>query len=297
MKALILSFFAFFTFASSAIAQFAESGPIKHQIPASLEPISVADMPEGKMYADFERQLLANLHNTKKLFDLILDFDYEVATEIDDRVETKVYQLVYPSKKSSKDVRASLIDWALPIYDYAEGIPEGRWLGNLGQVIQPYVRINNDLRNPEPDSEQTISDVSQIRIALSHLPRYEGISFRGVRLEVERAEGYYQVGKLAEDPAFISTSMRADIAQRFTFPEPNLAPVAYQKINIMFVVKGHSGRPISAIADDHDDEKEILFANGTKFKVVAKSPPFNLREYNGQQILGGRSQVIYMVEE
>lgn len=141
-----------------------------------------------------------------------------------------------------------------------------------------------------------ISNVGQIRAELSHLPRFEGISFRGARLEMARANSYYQVGKIAQDTAFISTSMRPEIARRFSFPEPNLAASEYQKINIMFVIKGYTGRPVSQIAGDHDNESEILFANGTKFKVVAKSPVYNLREFNSEPVFGGRSQVIVLEE-
>jgi hypothetical protein len=71
----------------------------------------------------------------------------------------------------------------------------------------------------------------------------------------------------------------------------NLVEEEYQKINLIFVIKGKNGRPVSQFADDHDDEAEILFANGTQFRVVAKSGLFKVPE------VGARNQIVFLKEE
>lgn len=279
-----------FAIALPAFAQFSESGRLTLQQASAGPVVSTASSEHADAYQKFEKQLLANIGTGSRLHTLIDDFDYETARFFADSIDRKIYALVgFESEGQTRE--QALPAWALPIYRYAEGIPEGRLLGNVGQVDQPYAVVNDELRNPAPDSPETIAWVSEMRSAMSFLPRYEGISFRGARLTKERADQYYQVGKLAQDAAFVSTSLKAEIALRFAYPLANLTDEAKAKIALLFVVIGKTGRPISPIADDHSDEAEILFANGTQFDVVAKSSLFTIRD------IEGRNQVIVLREK
>lgn len=281
-----------------SIAQIAESGSLYIQQPSAGNSISTAQMAEAKAYVQFEKQVTSNITNGPKLAAIINDFDYYVAQPVADSVDSKIYALI----KSAETVvheksKESLPKWAIPIYDYAEGIQEGHLEGNLGKVLQPYVKINDELRDSKPDSQETIDWVKQMRNSLSYLPMFEGISFRGARLTKEDAERFYSVGRIAVDKAFISSSMRPEIALRFALPMYNLDLKQYQKLNILFIIKGYSGRPISPLAVDHNDEAEIIFANGTQFRVVAKSPLFTYPDGPDIPEIRGKSQIIYLEEE
>lgn len=274
-----------------SLAASSESGPLLLQLPSAGPTISVTQLTQTKQYEKFEKQLLANIANGPKLASLIENFDYDVAKDVGNLVKTKIYKMAYSEDPQAGKVIDYLPDWAKPIYDYAEGVPESRMLGNYGQVMQPYAQVNDELRDNEPDSPATIEWVSQMRTALTHLPKFEGISFRGARLMKDKVEKYYQTGKLITDTAFISTSISSEIALRFAYPMYNLVDSEYKKINLLLVIKGQTGRPVSALADDHDDEDEILFANGTKLRVIAKSPVFKLPDVLAQ------NQIIVLKEE
>jgi hypothetical protein len=280
-----------FALAAPSYAQFAVSGPLTSQLPSAGEPILPGSYGQGKGYEQFEKLLQTSISNGARLLEAAQKFDEDVADQVADGVEMRIFSLSGLHDDYVGHVKEQLPAWAMPLYDYAEGVPESRMLGNLGQVEQPYFKINRELRDPAPDSKETVEWVAKIREALTHLPRFEGVSFRGARLPKNLADQFYPIGKLAQDKAFVSTSLRLNVALRFAFPMDNLVEEEYQKINLIFVIKGKNGRPVSQFADDHDDEAEILFANGTQFRVVAKSGLFKVPE------VGARNQIVFLKEE
>lgn len=269
---------------------YSESGPLLLE-PSVKEGISSQACEHAGAYKKFETQLMTNISKGPQLMSIILDFDYDIAGSHGEEVLNQTYKLLNNPQDMYENVKEKIPQWSLPIYEYTEGIPTGRLSKVKAPEFQPYEVINSELRDAEPDSPSTIEWVSRMRFALSHLPKYEGISFRGARLNLDRVEKYYPVGGLAQDKAFVSTSVSPEIALRFAQPVYNLVASAYDKINVLFVIKGFTGRAVSAFAEDHNDEDEILFANGTTFKVIAKSGLFKLPE------VLGRNQIIILQEE
>jgi hypothetical protein len=174
--------------------------------------------------------------------------------------------------------------WSLPIVQYA--------LGDESDDEQIYVTINRDLRDPKPDSASTEKWVTGMRQAMWRLPRFEGISFRGTRLSPARVKKYYQLSQSIVDPGFLSTSLNLSTALKFADPEVNGDDEATkkEKLAVIFIVHGKTGRPVSKFAHMHDHETEILFANGSPFTVTGISP-----EFVDKQL--GKSIVIVLVEK
>lgn len=252
--------------------------------------IAVSETQFGPAYEKFERELMENLKDGRKAIRLIDDLNYEASNDLTSVVNSKVIKATALHLEYGR-VKEQLPSWAKPIYDYIEGVPESRWESHFADIVQPYEKVNAELRDGKPDSKETVAWIAQMRSALAQIPRYEGISFRGARLPKEIADKKYQLGKLADEPAFVSTSIKPEVALRFALPMENLIAKEYLKTNILFVVKGRTGRPLDALADGYAGEQEVLFANGTKFRVTAKSPLFKLTEVKGN------NQIIVLHEE
>lgn len=286
----------FFSFALMvcAVAPATESGPITSELKSAGPTIAIQETEWAKAYEKIENLTLKKISRGDEIFTALNDFDFDVARHAAEFVDRNLLHLTRTGGLDESHVgrvKEFIPTWALPIYDYTEGVPESRSLGNIGKVVQPYEKVNDELRDGMPDSPETKNWVSKMREALKHLPRFDGLSFRGTRLTQEQIKKFYPAGGRALDSAFVSTSMKPEIASRFALAQYNLTDEEYQKIGIIFVIKGRTGRPVSTLADDHDDEAEILFANGTPFKVVAKSPLFKISE------ILGRYQIISLSEE
>ena len=181
-----------------------------------------------------------------------------------------------------------------------EAAEENKWARPLIQIAagdesddEPvYVRVNRDLRDGKPDSEETTVWVTKMREAMWHLPLVQGTTFRGTRLTPDRIEKYYPLNKLAVDAAFVSTSLEPSTAFNFAKPGVSGFPEEEnpQEIAAVFVVKGKTGRSVSQFAWMHSHEQEILFANGTPMTVVSKSQVFEDDDL-------GKSMVIVLSEQ
>ncbi len=179
-------------------------------------------------------------------------------------------------------VEASDMKWTIPIVQYAAG--------DDSDDEPIYVTANHELRGSNSHSQKTLAWTTSMRQALSHLPKIEGLFFRGSRLAPERVAKYYQVGKPASDLAFISSSLEPSTAFRFATPGVNGDDADdKKKIAIIIVILGKTGRPVSTFAHMHEHEEEILYANGTPMTVKAMSKVFD-------DTTLGRAQVVYLVE-
>ena len=202
-------------------------------------------------------------------------------------LEEAVSRIINPSGKFEsffEMIEAKENAWSMPIVQYA--------LGDESDDEQIYVTINRDLRDGKPDSAATTKWVTSMRQAMWHLPRYEGISFRGTRLTSARVKKYYQLNQPTVDPGFLSTALNPSTALKFAMPGINgdEDPRDKEKIAVFFVIRGKTGRPVSQFAHLHAHESEILFANGTPFKVTGIS-----REFVEKQL--GKSVVIVLTEQ
>lgn len=170
--------------------------------------------------------------------------------------------------------------WAVPLYEYAEG--------GENDETPLYETVNRELGDINPDSAKTTAWVKAARKAMEHLPRFEGITFRGTRLSPENIERFYPLGGLAKDSRFISTSVSPGIAFRFAQGGKD-GNLNINNLAVIFVIKGKTGRPVSNFANMHQGEAEILFANGTRMQVEAKGPIFKDPQL-------GRTQIIILNE-
>lgn len=285
----VVIFLIFNLFVTTLVhASIAMRGQLNFQLQTVGESVSVAKTPLASRYMKLEGLLAQTISSGtiadgEKALKLIRAFQ-EVGAEMGNQTAERIRKVINP-KGEQNHILELLTDWMWPIYNYVEG--------DNGEEEPQYVQVNTDLRNGDPDSAETIKWVTSMRQALSHLPKYEGISFRGARLTKERIEKYYTAGQRAQDLAFISTSLTPSTAFNFAKLHDNVIGDKEEesKINIVFVIKGHTGRPVSQFGNMHAHENEILFANGTPFKVVARSNIFNDKELNGL------TQIIILIEE
>lgn len=244
------------------------SGQLSFALRTAGAPIQVAAQPEAARYAAFQQSLIESMHNGPAALELIRRFDGVDNMSLINTVIQTVERAVDPESRWEEFydfVAAAENAWAMPIVEYT--------LGNESDEEQIYVTVNRELRDAAPDSELVSSWTKRMREAMWRLPRYEGISFRGTRLRPDQIARYYNVGQPAMDLAFISTSLSASTAFKFADPSVN-GEVEPDKISLVFVVIGKTGRPVSNFAHGHSHEQEILFANGTPMTVRAKSPVF-----------------------
>ena len=106
--------------------------------------------------------------------------------------------------------------------------------------------------------------------ALKKFPRYDGFVARGTALP-ETVFNEHKVGAVITYNAFTSTSVRASIAEGFSQRSGKKS---------FFLIYSHSGRPVMGLSQG---EGEVLFASGTKFKVLnhekdSESSYFLMRE-------------------
>lgn len=200
---------------------------------------------------------------------LIRQFDATDKIPVINSVFALVKRAIDPEGKW-KSVREFIADsqneWVSPIIDYILGVANDKGL--------IYLTVNYELRDTGTEDSEFVSEwTGRMREAMYRIPRFEGISFRGTRLTAEQAERYYPLGELAQDPAFVSTSLSVSMALKFADPRSR-STEQEETTALIFVVLGKTGRPIFNFATGLATEYEVLFANGTPMKVLAKTPVF-----------------------
>ncbi len=123
-----------------------------------------------------------------------------------------------------------------------------------------YSSINSALRRMDLTFEIT-QKVNLIKSALRRLVPYQGVVFRGAG-ESSLFDRIVPGEESFMDPAFLSTSLDSDVAQKFT--ERNIAPAR-------FILLSKTCRYISHINGLYGSgENEVLCAAGTSFDVLHK---------------------------
>jgi hypothetical protein len=100
--------------------------------------------------------------------------------------------------------------------------------------------------------------VERILSGLEKLQPYEGIVWRGCGEDVGR---YFdlEVGSVFCDKAFLSTSTKKDVAVNSNFlPMTN---------GFVFEISHHSGKEITALSNEGENECEVLFLPDTKYRI------------------------------
>lgn len=170
------------------------------------------------------------------------------------------------------------LEWLAPILRYT-------YEDDSGEMF--YDQANRELRSGKP-SKEIEEWTKQMRSALSRLPRFEGHTFRGVRWSQKQIDQMLQVGGEMKEAGFLSTSLSPQTAFKFARLNADrdtgrFLPDGRQAV--IMIALGKTGRPVSKFAYLHMDEREILFANGSRWKVLARSDVFEDSELRSAAIV------------
>lgn len=270
----LMTFSFYFLISSSIFAGQAPSGPLL----AAPSLIETSNTSVAAKYHDLNQIIESQISNGPALLSALFTFD----TSVSEGINTAIFEALRPIL-TFEYLEGALgqpgFEWILPLYQYAQGDETGE--------PQIYEVVNHELRTKSTHSTKTIEWVGAMRASMERLPRFVGLSFRGTRLTPDRIERYYPLGGEAVDKAFISSSVYVHVASKFANPKTVMdeAQAAKEKVSVFIIIKGRTGRPVSAFALQHAHENEILFANGTKMNVIAKSPIFRDAIFENTQII------------
>ena len=129
--------------------------------------------------------------------------------------------------------------------------------------------INRRLRNGTEDEYVDVASrlISQ---ALSRLPKYEGVVYRGETMSIKKLQERFldHIGDVVSDKGFISASLYMDTPMKFI----SHAGIPKSHKRVIFEIQSKNGRNISKISEFNgiftlENQHEILFDKGTKFLV------------------------------
>ena len=105
---------------------------------------------------------------------------------------------------------------------------------------------------------------------LASLPVYKGIVYRGSIMKRKEYESLYEGKSEITHSIFTSASKDAGTAFRFT----NYRDLKKNEVRVLFEIQSKKGRDISDISEFNgkfapDNQHEVLFTNGTRFKIVS----------------------------
>lgn len=138
--------------------------------------------------------------------------------------------------------------------------------GNKGATSR---EINRSLRNGTEDEYVDVASrlISQ---ALSRLPKYEGVVYRGETMSIKKLQERFldHIGDVVSDKGFISSSLYMDTPMKFI----SRAGIPKSHKRVIFEIQSKNGRNISKISEFNgiftlENQHEILFVKGTKFLV------------------------------
>lgn len=122
-----------------------------------------------------------------------------------------------------------------------------------GYTDNTYKILNRTLRNCSPELVDISSYIAVMNSALRKIPDFEGLVFRKATLP-SSILALYEPGNIVQEAGFLSTSKK---------------PYDDLHAQNRFTIKSHHGKLISAITI-YPDEQEVLFRNGTNFKVISR---------------------------
>jgi len=135
-----------------------------------------------------------------------------------------------------------------------KNLSEAEIVAVWGYTTSDYGMLNSALRSKDPNKVAEVQAyIKAASSGLAKMPGWEGESFRGTSLP-EEVLAKYKPGEVITEEAFTSSAATRD---------------AKFDGNTEFVIQGKTGRDVSGVSE-YADEKEILFAPGTKFEVTSK---------------------------
>lgn len=144
--------------------------------------------------------------------------------------------------------------------------PAAQYILDSGFGEPLYTQVNRTLRAGKKPSKDLQDFIDRLEKSLDLFPSVEALSFRGA-IYGKRVTDTYQPGVTIEEKAYFSTSLSAQVAQRFLNPiiaEAKGTPVLY-------VVYGYSGKPIFLVSSEYREEEELLYRPKTRFCVTGRS--------------------------
>lgn len=130
--------------------------------------------------------------------------------------------------------------------------------------------INRRLRNGTEDEYVDVASrlISQ---ALSKLPKYEGVVYRGEAMSMNKLQERFlnHIGEVVSDKGFVSSSRYTDTPMKFV----SHGGIPKSDKRAIFEIHSKNGRDISRISEfngifNPENQHEILFDKGTKFLVL-----------------------------
>lgn len=132
-----------------------------------------------------------------------------------------------------------------------------------------YRQLNKQLNKGEL-TDFNAASASLINKALASLPAFKGTVYRGSIMKRTEYERLYAGKNEVTHNIFTSASKDAAVAWKFaSYREPGK-----NEVRVLFEIQSKNGRDISNISEFNGnftpvDQKEILFKNGTRFKIIA----------------------------
>lgn len=132
-----------------------------------------------------------------------------------------------------------------------------------------YRQLNKQL-NKGDLTDFNAASASLINKALASLPAFKGTVYRGSIMKRTEYERLYADKSEITHNIFTSASKDAGVAWKFaSYREPGK-----NEVRVLFEIQSKNGRDISNISEFNGnftpvDQKEILFKNGTRFKIIA----------------------------
>ena len=131
-----------------------------------------------------------------------------------------------------------------------------------------YRQLNKQLNKGEL-TDFNAASASLINKALASLPAFKGTVYRGSIMKRKEYERLYAGKSEVTHNIFTSASKDAAVAWKFaSYREPGK-----NEVRVLFEIQSKNGRDISNISEFNGnftpvDQKEILFKNGTRFKII-----------------------------
>ena len=267
------------TTATTAVAaEKTPSGQMMFALQTAGEPIEIAKLPAATEYAKLDAALAASTIDWTGVMRTIREID-AANDAVNEELSKRVLDIVDPERKIEAWYDMYNITWAAPLLQYAAG--------DESDETPVYETVNHELRDNKPDSKKTREWVKSMRQAMQRLPRVIGATFRGTRLQPNRIDEYYQEGKPVTETAYLSTSVEPGVGFRFAHPtiDESAGRNPKDRLAVVYIVFGKSGRPVSSFAGMHNHEQEVLFANGTPFTVSKMSPVIKDAELGPTRII------------
>lgn len=132
-----------------------------------------------------------------------------------------------------------------------------------------YRQLNKQLYN-DGLTEFNEASATLIREGLKSLPIYNGAVYRGTIMKRKEFEALYQGTEEITHKIFTSASQDMAIAQRFA----SYRELKKSEVSVIFKIQNKTGRNISKISEFNgiftpEDQKEILFADQIKYKILS----------------------------